>query len=169
MKNKILILALNHKFKKNIAQNLSKQLDMFYLDVFDLIKYELINIDEVIKKAGLEYYNKQETKIIKSLANFENIVVTMDNDSFFNKKNYEYLKNSSLFIYLKLSYSYFISLIKQEDVDSKYELMIDQKLFDERDKILQSICDITININKRNKNIEEKIIKEIKKYYKDVL
>lgn len=168
MKNKILILALNTKFKNIVASNLSKKLDMFYIDTFELLKYELINIDEVIKKAGIEYYNKQEKKIIKSLSSYENILITMDNDSFFNKKNYEVLKPSTLFIYLKLSYKHFVDVLKSE-ITNNIEFNLNKKLFVERDKIMQSVCDICVKINKSTKHIEEKIIKQIENYYKDVL
>lgn len=170
MKKNITILALNKNYKKKIAKNLSKKLGMFYVDTNELLKYDLMNIDKVIKVAGLDYYNKVETKTIKSLSSYENIVITMDNDSFFNKDNYKYLKENSLFIYIKLSYNYFVNILeKEKPKTSKYEIMLDKKVFEERDKIMSSVCDIEVKINGNTKNVEDKIIKEIKNYYKDIL
>ncbi len=170
MKKNITILALNKQFKKKIAKNLSKKLDMFYVDTNELLKYDLMNIDKVIKLAGLDYYNKVEEKTIKSLSSYENVIITMDNDSFFNKNNYKYLKESSLFIYIKLSYKLFVQILtKEKPKTSKYELMLDKKVYNERDKILTEVCDIKVNITESTKNIEDKIIEEIKKYYKDIL
>ncbi len=170
MKNKITILALNKNFKKKIAKNLSKKLDMFYVDTNELLKYDLLNIDKVIKVAGLDYYNKVETKTIKSLSSYENVVITMDNDSFFYKDNYKFLQETSLFIYLKLNYNYFVTILeKEKPKTSKYEIMLDKKVFAERDKILSNVCDIEVKINGNTKNIEDKIIKEVKNYYKDIL
>lgn len=170
MKSNITILALNKKLTNKIAKNLSTKLDMFFVDANELVKYDLLDINKVIKVAGIDYYNKAETKIIKSISCYENVIITIDNDTLFNNNNFELLKQSSLFIYIKINYLDFVSLLKKsKNKNNKYEIMIDKKVYHERDMILTKLSDITVRINNNTKDIEGKIINKIKKFYKGVL
>ena len=100
MKNAITIIAQNCDLKNKTSKKLAKTLNMFFADINSLIKYDLINIKKVIKEAGLEYYNKVETKAVKNVSTYENTVITLDLNTFFNNDNYNILKKNSLVIYL---------------------------------------------------------------------
>ena len=170
MKSNITLIALNKNFKKKIAKKLASSLDMFYVDVNELMKYDLLNIQKVIKISGIDYYNKEETKTINSLSTYENILITLDNDTFFNNNNYELIKTNSLFIYLRLKFKDFITILKEERPKSNiYEKMLDEKVFNERDNVMLNLSDIVINVTIKTKNVEDKIISSILKYYKGVL
>lgn len=134
---------------------------MFFADINSLIKYDLINIKKVIKEAGLEYYNKVETKAVKNVSTYENTVITLDLNTFFNNDNYNILKKNSLVIYLSQTREDFENSHKNKTYKDK----LDEEVFDQRDKLLKSICDITVECQSKEKNLEEKIIEKIKEYY----
>ena len=169
MKSNITFIALNRNFKIDIAKNLAETLGMFYIDINDLIKYELTNIDKVISLAGLEYYNKVETKTVRSVSTYENTLITLDLDTFFNNDNYKILKDSSLFIYLRLNFEQYKEKLEQEiEKKSKHEKSLNKKVFKERDKLINFTSDIVIEF-KENENIPQNIIETIKNYYREVL
>ena len=170
MKSNITINALNKNFKKSLAKKLANKLEMFYVDINDMLQYDLINIKQIINKAGIDYYNEVETKTIKTIASYENTMATINLDSFFNNYNYKILKETNLFIYIRVSFKDFKNkLIEEQPKSSKYEIMLDEKVFAERDNIFCSLSDIIVNVKTSDKKIEDKIIKEILKYYKEVL
>ena len=78
MKSNITFIALNNSFKKNIAKQLAEKLEMFYIDINELINYNLHNVAEVISLAGLEYYNEVETKTVASISSYENSLITLN-------------------------------------------------------------------------------------------
>lgn len=170
MKSNITLIALNAKFKKEIAKKLAEKLGMFYVDVNEMIKYDLLNINQVISVAGIDYYNKVESKTVASISTFENALITVENDTFFNNDNYKILKEKSLFIYLRLDFESFKKqLDKEMNARQKDEKEINEKLFYERDKIMSGVSDIAIDISLSNKNKIASIIKEIKKHYREVI
>lgn len=170
LKKNLTIIALNTEFKKTIAKKLAKQLDMLFVDVNEFVKYDLIDINQIIKMAGLEYYNKQETKAICMMKEYENALITLNNSTFFCNDNFKILMDFSVFIYLRVKFDDFKTLLLKERPNSyKYENMLNEKVFAERDKILTNLSDIVVNVKLKDKNLTEKVIKNIKKYYKDVL
>lgn len=170
MKSNLTLIALNPEFKKNIAKKLAEVLEMFYVDINEFIKYDIIDVNTVIKTAGLEYYNKLETKAVSTISSYENTLSTLTLSTFFSNDNFKILKETSVFIYIRLKHSDFkAELLKERPKSAKYENLLNEKVFYERDAVLKSLCDIVIDINFREKNLTNKIIKSIKKYYKDVL
>jgi len=170
LKKNLTIIALNTEFKKNIAKKLANELDMFYVDINEFVKYDVVDVNEIIKTAGLEYYNTLETKAVKTISGYENTLTTLNLSTFFCNDNYKYLKQSSLFIYIKVKYSDFkTKLLEERPQSAMYENMLNEKVFCERDDILVNLSDILVNANLKEKNLTNKIIKSIKKYYKDIL
>lgn len=95
----ILIVSLDEKFAKNVANSLSDVLDMYFADCKELIIYDLINPKEVIQKCGLDYFKKREKGVISNCASYENTVIAINYDLF---KEYSELFMDSLIIYLEL-------------------------------------------------------------------
>jgi len=92
LKSNITLIAICNEFKNKIATELAQRLGMFVVNINDLIKYYLLNINEVIKVAGLDYYNKVETKTVKAVSSYENSLIILDLDTFFNNDNFKILK-----------------------------------------------------------------------------
>lgn len=171
LKKNIAIVCLNIEFKKKIATKLADALGMLYLDIDDFVKYDVIDFNNLIRTVGLEYYNKVESKAINLVSNYENAVVTINLSTLFSNNNFKGLKENALFIFLKSNFSNYINkLLKEHPNCSKYELLLNQKVFEERNKILSKISDIVVEIdNVHEKNVIEEIEKSIKNYYKGVL
>lgn len=169
MKVNITFIALNKSIKNNLAKSLADKLDMFYADVNDLIKYDITNIDKVISIAGIEYYNRVETKIVNSVSSYENTLITMELDTFFNNDNYKILKSTSLFIYVKIDFENYKKILDNEiSENNKEEKSLNKKVFFERDKVLKSVSDIIVEYDE-NVDMIELLINSIKKYFKEVL
>jgi len=169
LKSNITFIALNNGLKKEIAKNLAEKLEMFYIDINELIKYQIPNTSEVITLAGIEYYNEEETKIVKTVSSYENTLITIDLDTFFNNNNYLHLKENSVFIYLKVDFENFKKLLEREiPKKSRLEKSLSKKVFNERNKIIELESDIIINFNDETSLLSD-IFKKIKDFYKEVL
>ncbi len=95
----ILIVSLDVKFTSGVASELASRLDMFYADCKDMVVYQLIDPNEILEKCGFEYLKKREQSAIKSCAEYENTVLSINFDLY---KEYFDLFKYSLVIYLEL-------------------------------------------------------------------
>lgn len=163
----ITILALNNNLKKIISKSLAKKLDMFYLDIPDIIKFDLETYSKIMNVNGVDFYNKLENDAFKRACAFENTVITTELDLINKDNNFALLKASSLIIYLKLDYEFYKEkLIEERPRSNIYEENLKLIVFNERNKIMSDYSDIVINVTHRNeKRIVNLIIKEIQKYY----
>lgn len=163
----ITILALNNSFKKAISKKLAKDLDMFYIDTTDIIKFDMEAYNKVVNKDGVEFFTQLENDAFKRVCGFENTVITTDLDLINRNNNFELLSKSSLIIYLNLDYEFYKEkLIEERPRSNIYEENLNLIVFNERSKILSDYSNIIINVTHKNeKRINNLIIKEIQKYY----
>ena len=63
MKSNILIVGFLKELNDGVCLRLSKELNMYYANVAEMVSYELINADEMITVCGLDYYQDQEERI----------------------------------------------------------------------------------------------------------
>lgn len=166
----ITILALNNSFKKTISKLLAKNLDMFYLDTSDIIKFDLEAYNKIVNTNGIDFYTKLENDAFKKTCGFENTVITTELSLINRDKNFELLKNTSLIIYLKLDYDFYKEkLIEERPRSNIYEENLNLIVFNERNQILLNYSDIVINVTHKNeKKLVSLIIKEIQKYYNKI-
>lgn len=163
----ITILALNNSFKKMISKKLAKDLDMFYIDTTDIIKFDMEAYNKIVNKDGVEFFTQLENDAFKRVCGFENTVITTDLDLINRNNNFELLSKSSLIIYLNLDYEFYKEkLIEERPRSNIYEENLNLIVFNERSKILSDYSNIIINVTHKNeKRINNLIIKEIQKYY----
>jgi len=102
MERKILILGLNEKITKPIAQKVADCLDRFFMDVEDLIAYSLQDEKHIKSLVGVEYYNKEVKKLIFSLCSYENIVVNCPYEFLLDDEIYNELKQHFEIVYINL-------------------------------------------------------------------
>ncbi|MEG1499835.1 MAG: shikimate kinase [Clostridia bacterium] len=164
MKNNILVVCLLRQFNSEVCAKVADLLDMFYVDAEDLIEYDLINCDDIIKTCGNEYFEKQEKKVIKSLSEYENSVISISYELLVSKENYKYFDANSDIVYLQLLPSDLNEhMHKHNDVESS-SLIIDLLDFSDRDKQLSSLCDNIVFAKKMNvKNYVKDFVKIFKK------
>ena len=160
MKSNILIVGLIDEFNKNIAYEISNRLGVYFLDIKDLIEYEIADRQNMIDLCGVEYLEKQEYKIIKGVTGFENTIITISNEIFTKWDAYNIFNDSCIILYLRLEENeineYFIT------AENKFNL--NRIVFKDRDDYLASHSTITINarIDSPEKAVKD-IIKQIER------
>lgn len=95
----IVIVTLSGAFSQKVASSLSQKLEMLSVDCHQMIVYDLINPQEVLDKAGIEYFKRRERGVVKNCSEFLNTVVSIDFNLFYEYKNFF---NNSLVFFLKL-------------------------------------------------------------------
>ena len=72
---------------------------MFFVDVKELIEYDLVNSKEALLRCGKEYIEKEERKTVRNVSEYENTVVNIPYDLFVN--NRDFFKNNNINIFIK--------------------------------------------------------------------
>lgn len=132
--NKIIIVSLCDRFTKNLGKRLSQNLDMIFCDTKDLIEYELIDKKAVEKLCTKDFLEKSEKNVLKHIASFENVVVSISYDYLVHNLNI--LKERSLIVFVSLSKKY----IKEKSNSINFIS------YDERSKKLKEIANLTVNV-----------------------
>lgn len=165
MKKNICIIGLATNFTKAVSKLLSDKLEMFYADVNDLLKFDLLDLKEAQKLSGKDYILKQETGKIKTVATYENTVITISYHSLIQNNNYELFQPNTLIIYAQLTPELYELAIKQDKL-TKSQKTIAATVFPDRDKFCKKISNLTVKLkNLKTEEQVETLIKAIKKYY----
>lgn len=152
----IVVCGLNDNLNLKVGSLLSKELDMFLLDLKKFLEYEIVKKEEVIEKVGIEYLQKLEKSTIKKASTFENTIVVTDYDNFMFKDNYKFFKEQAIIIHL-----HFLSSVlnKQKDEISNVNLLN----FSLRNKQLKKVSDFTVKVKNNDiKEIKNNIIQKLK-------
>lgn len=153
-KSLILITGLLRNFNKEVASLLSDKLDIYHLDIPDLIEYELADRDNIIEKCGIEYLNKLEKNAVTSALSYENTVLSFDFETFVNYS--EICSKNTISFYLCFSKDYV------EDKKNMFNT-INRIAYIDRDNFLKQKCEYVIFLNKKNKTTAvNEIIKKLK-------
>lgn len=143
----IVLVSLADKFCKGVAIIFAQSLDMYNVDLKDMIAYDLINPKEVLSKCGIDYLRKRERGVVESVTQFQNTVVSCSFEIFNDNKE---LFAQSFVIYLKLPLNAIEGTLNQID-------------YDFRNKFLSENSDSTVMLsNKIKKNAIKEIMKSLK-------
>lgn len=160
MRGNILFVGLDYEHIKKIANQISQKFDMFFLDVKDLIQYNLIDTKNVKSICGEEYLQKEENKIALSVKNYVNTLINFPHELFLKDHNSNQLKESAITIYLRLDKKTLNNLNKTKNATNNLDLSL--IAFKELDKIIASSVDFVVNISDDEKESIESILKEMK-------
>ena len=83
----IVILGLDYEYNLKIGKILSDSLGMFFLDFKDYVEYSLFSTKDMLEKCGVEYLEKQQKKCLMSASEFENTVLCIPYNYFFEQDN----------------------------------------------------------------------------------
>ena len=159
MKNNIIVLCLSNNYSKKICQKLSNELDMFFVDVNDILEYEMIN-DNMLQSAGKDYFERQQVKTIKSLAQYDNSLLRANIELILKDNNIQVFRQNCLTLYIKLSKS----LLNQFESKDNFEITRPIFAAEQEDVFCSQNCDILIDaVNDDESTI--KIIKNALKSY----
>ncbi len=159
MKSNIIIVGFLKELNDGVCLRLSKELNMFYANVAEMVSYELINADEMITVCGLDYYQEQENKVLRRISSFENTIFCFDYN-YFSNYGEKYFASSCHIIYLKVSEQKLDNLIKQNNDYETWSSAIDVIDFADRNKSLEKSCDVTVESDRVSALSYSKKVKE---------
>lgn len=176
LKHNFILITLADLEIKRVSSLLAKQLEYYYLNTEELIDYELYDKKKMFEVCGVDYLDNQIKKILKSINEFENSIISMSYTTYSN--NYSIIdREKTKIIYLDIT---------KEQLENVYNKLKDQlevqksmsakktsllsnlgialMVFDERAKFLEKNCDFKVkydivNINNTVREIIEKIEK----------
>lgn len=145
--NKIVIISLCEKFSNEIAKMISQDLGMLFCNARELIEYELIDRKRVEEIASVKYVKDVEKKVLKNLASYENVCISLSYEYFIKcSKNFE---NNSIIIFLDLPKNF----LKEKEKISYLD-------YDDRKENLEKLSTCSIRIKKLDRTfVKEKILK----------
>jgi hypothetical protein len=155
MKSNILIVSLVPKISSEVSVNLSKKLDMVYLNVNELIDYEVSHQDEMKLKCGIDYVEKQIDKVVLGVINYTNTIIDIEYKFLIKNNAYQKFSKDSYIIFLKNSKQQLKRNIDKDNSLSETDLIA----YEEHIKLLESISNIIIDC--KNKAVYD-IINNIK-------
>ncbi len=148
--NKIVLVSLCDNFSNQLATALSQTLDMVFCDTNALVEYELVDKNAMEKLCSPQYLKSCERKVLKHIASFENVVVSISYDYLIH--NIDVLKYNSAVVFVELP-----KVFVKNNGDALAILA-----FDERTKNLKELADVNIAVRKTEIDfISRKIIENL--------
>lgn len=147
--NKIVIVSLYEKFSTLVAKNISNDLGMLFCSARELLAYEIMDRKLMEEKCSVEYLKKQEQRVLRNLASYENVCVSISYERFM--ESYVDFQKNSVIVFIDLPKTY----IKQKSKISYIR-------YDERKARLEQNSTIIIRVRKVDaKLVKNKILKEL--------
>ena len=167
MKTNLTLTCLLNSYNKAISQMLADKLELYYLNLQELMEYNLMNEEEILQTCGAEYLEGLKNKTIKDVSNYDNSVISIPHNYLANKNYVTKFKNRSIIIYLAMSEKIFDKKVaKISDEEEKKECEIQKTAFKEQDALCREVADLVIDIDGvSEKKIVAKIVKSMEKYY----
>ena len=145
--NKIVVVSLYEKFSTHVAKNISNDLGMLFCSARELLAYEIMDRKLVEEKCSVEYLKKQEQRVLRNLASYENVCVSISYERFM--ESYADFQKNSVIVFIDLPKTY----IKQKSKISYIR-------YDERKARLEQNSTIIIRVRKVDaKLVKNKILK----------
>lgn len=122
--NKIVIVSLYEKFSTHVAKNISNDLGMLFCSARELIAYEIMDRKLVEERCSVEYLKKQEQRVLRNLASYENVCISISYERFM--ESYELFQKESIIVFIDLPKTYIkqkskISFIRFEERQARLE------------------------------------------------
>ena len=148
--NKIILVSLCDKFSSELGRALSEDVGMLFCDTKEMMEYELVDRHAIEELCSVDYLKACERKIIKHIASFEGIVVSMDYD--YLVRNFNLLEEGSVIVFLQLSKTFV-----KEKADA-----ISSLAYESRTDDLKAIADVCVVLRKTDKDFAlEKVEEEL--------
>lgn len=161
MKQNICVIGLNNKYVANVSKYISDAFDMYFADVTEFIKYELMDVGYARVLVGDEYIHKVEASKVKAVNSFENTLFTMDYSLLNDENNLKITKECSYIIYLKLSKPKLKEVLDNDKTKSVNANLI-YDVYEFRDRLCLKYADFVIACDDKSSN---DIVKEIENIF----
>ena len=144
MKN-ILIVCADKDLRKDISKKLATITNSIYLDVDDMLQFELLKHQNVaLNEAGAVLRTMQQDCINRA-NEYKNCIITISNDVFVANDNFK-LFNASVKIFISLSKAYFVARMQGKD---QHRLEQQLTLFNQVNMLVKNNCNYIIDKDAR--------------------
>lgn len=171
MVSNIVVLGINRDMTRQVAEILSEQLEMHFLDTIELFEFDNIprSFSDILKTQGERYFREKEKSLTGYVSSFDNTVIHAESGSVIKSKNIKKFKEHCLIIYIH----YPASMIKKILGEKKYDTVELKKFFNisidrvqRRIGLLKKQSDIVVTgSGKSSLKITSEILRSIDNYY----
>lgn len=158
----IVLIGMPGSGKTTIGKLLAKELDMSFIDMDDHIqKTEQKSIKELFAQ-GESFFRDAETRCAEKLSKLNSYVIAAGGGIVVRKENLDYLKKSSIIVFINRKVEAIIS-----DIDCETRPLLEEgaerlyKLYNDRIELYKSYCHIEIPNNESASAAVLEIIKKI--------
>lgn len=141
MKKNVLLVGLVNSFNKQVAYEVSNQLSTFFLDVEDMLAYEIIDKENMLQTCGIDYLTNTEKKCVKNALSFEDTIINISYETFHKYVDTDLISKETHIIYIRLTDEQINSYLNISKSSTEVLSLIDYK---DRDIYLTTNCDKTI-------------------------
>lgn len=147
--DKIVIVSLYERFSTLVAKAIAKDVNMLFCSTRELLAYEIMDRKLIEERCSVDYLKKQELRVIKNLASYENVCISISYERFYENASL-FLKNS-LIVFIDLPKTY----IKQKSKISYIR-------FNERRENLIKTSTLSLKVRKVEvESVKNKILKQL--------
>ena len=156
----ILIVCADKALRKDLSKVLGAELNFLYVDVDEVLDFEIINQQNVKIDEAKDVLRTLEQKSINRVLNFNNCIITISRDLFVAHDNFLLIKNCSK-VFVMLPKAYFVARNNGGDINKLEQELL---LFDKINKLVIINCDIVVDKEVKSvEDISKEIIDKLKK------
>lgn len=165
----IILSGLSGSGKTTVGRMLAKMTGRAFIDLDVLIEESTgMTIPEIFKNCKEEGFREIESRLTKRVSLLKNTVIALGGGTLTRRRNYEYLKENGMIVFLDVSLDTLIlrlegdcsrPLLEAQDLNEKKEKL--SRLYRERIKTYRETADIVINGDDSPENIAVKILKKL--------
>ncbi len=146
--------------RKDLSKVLGVELNFLYVDVDEVLDFEIINQQDVkIDEAG-DVLKLLEQKSIQRVLNFNECVITMSRDLFVAHNNFLLFRNCHK-VFVMLPKAYFVARNNGGDINKLEQELL---MFDKINKLVSINCDMVVDKEVKSiEDISKEIIDKLKK------
>lgn len=147
--DKIVVVSLYERFSTLVAKAIAKDVNMLFCSTRELLAYEIMDRKLVEERCSVDYLKKQELRVIKNLASYENVCISISYERFY--ENASLFQKNSLIVFIDLPKTY----IKQKSKISYIR-------FNERRENLIKTSTLSLKVRKVEvESVKNKILKQL--------
>ena len=171
MVSNIVILSMNRDVSRKVAEMLSEELQMHFLDTIELFEFDNIphSFSEILEMNGESYFRKKEKGLLGYVCGFENTVIHAESGCVLSPENIKAMKENCLVIYLHLYPSNIKKYLGKKEYESnslKLFYDIGEDAIKQRVKILKKDANIQVDANKKSfLKTTSDVLRAINEYY----
>lgn len=171
MKQNVALIGLSGTLKTSVARVLAEAVNKRYVDTDQLIVFEYgMSIKEIFAKTGEEYFRKIESKTIRSVAEFSDVVIATGGGAVLDENNMLALKETCIIVCLTASKKVLYERLKNDETRPLLCPVTHSKISqyaDERKGLYHTWADFTVSTsNKTAVQVAHEIINKLKNKYK---